>query len=65
MVNIYKKLKDSRNVRQTNNGFLGKETQRHARQSTSVVGDMCPTICKPVHTHAQWRFVFVFAADEA
>ena len=33
--------------------------------SMFVVGDMCPTICKPVNTHAQWRFVLVFAVDKA
>ena len=34
---------------------FSEKRQRHARQSTSVVGDTCPTICKLVHTHAQWR----------
>ena len=28
-----------------------------------VVRYMCPTICKHVHTHAQWRFVLVFTVD--
>ena len=35
------------------------------RLSTIVGRYMCLTICKPIHTHAQWRFALVFAVYEA